>query len=365
MMVNSIIEEIKNVVRTVRDQILWGEFKIRIKNAHKRNNATVIFIATPIHGNLGDQAIVYSQYLFFELLDLKAQIIEIHRYQYELWREKIQQYISPSDLIIIDGGGSMGTLWPEEEHKMQDVVLRFRQNPIFIFPQTASYADDMTGKEEIEQSRKAYSANNRLFIFARDKGTLDILQNEMPEVRCMYTPDMVMFIEGAQTEQKREGVAFCLREDTERVLTEEQRSGLKKRFASMGVSTREISTIVRGAVWKFQRKKVLQKKWNEFSSVQLVVTDRLHGMVFSAITGTPCIALDNISHKVYGAYQWLNYLPYLRFCSSIDEVEEAAKELLELPPQNYNLEPLLPYYNEMRNVVKNAIENVEQVPNGD
>ncbi len=55
------------------------------------------------------------------------------------------------------------------------------------------------------------------------------------------------------------------------------------------------------------------KKWNEFSSVQLVVTDRLHGMVFSAITGTPCIALDNISHKVYGAYQWLSYLPYLRF----------------------------------------------------
>ena len=111
--------------------------------------------------------------------------------------------------------------------------------------------------------------------------------------------------------------------------------------------------------------KSASKKWNEFSSVQLVVTDRLHGMVFSAITGTPCIALDNISHKVYGAYQWLSYLPYLRFCSSIDEVEDAAKELLKLPPQNYDLKPLLPYYNEMRNVVKNAIENVEQVTNGD
>ena len=74
---------------------------------------------------------------------------------------------------------------------------------------------------------------------------------------------------------------------------------------------------------------------------------------------------DNISHKVYGAYQWLSYLPYLRFCSSIDEVEDAAKELLKLPPQNYDLKPLLPYYNEMRNVVKNAIENVEQVTNGD
>ena len=273
--------------------------------------------------------------------------------------------IAYTDVIVIDGGGNMGSLWPEEEHKMQDIALRFAQNPMFIFPQTASYSDDSAGRKELVRSRKAYSANKNLLVFARDRGTLDILKIEMPEVRCMYTPDMVMFIEGAQTEQKREGVAFCLREDTERVLTEEQRSGLKKKFASMGVSAREISTIVRGAVWKFQRKKVLQKKWNEFSSVQLVVTDRLHGMVFSAITGTPCIALDNISHKVYGAYQWLSYLPYLRFCSSIDEVEDAAKELLKLPPQKYDLKPLLPYYNEMRNVVKNAIENVEQVPNGD
>lgn len=145
----------------------------------------------------------------------------------------------------------------------------------------------------------------------------------------------------------------------------DQLETLKRRLNESGLNVTESSTVITDAVWKFQRKKVLQKKWNEFSSVQLVVTDRLHGMVFSAITGTPCIALDNISHKVYGAYQWLSYLPYLRFCSSIDEVEDAAKELLKLPPQNYDLKPLLPYYNEMRNVVKNAIENVEQVTNGD
>ena len=259
----------------------------------------------------------------------------------------------------------MGSLWPEEEHKMQDIAIRFSHNPVFVFPQTASYANDEIGQQEIACSRKAYGVNKNFFVFARDEGTLNTIRNHMPEVHCMYTPDMVMFVDNAQTHQQREGILLCLRKDAERVLTVDQVEELKTGLNESGLEITESSTVITDAVWKFQRKKVLQKKWNEFSSVQLVVTDRLHGMVFSAITGTPCIALDNISHKVYGAYQWLSYLPYLRYCSSIDEAEEAAKELLELPPQNYNQGPLLPYYNEMRNVVKNAIENVEQVTNGD
>ena len=86
-----------------------------------------------------------------------------------------------------------------------------------------------------------------------------------------------------------------------------------------------------------------------------MITDRLHGMVFSAITGTPCIAMDNVSHKVYGAYQWLSYLPYLRFCRSIDEVRGTAEELMALPPQKYDLTPLIPYYDEMKRIMKNAL----------
>ena len=46
------------------------------------------------------------------------------------------------------------------------------------------------------------------------------------------------------------------------------------------------------------REYFLNKKFREFSERNLIITDRLHGMIFAAITGTPCVAMDNISHKI-------------------------------------------------------------------
>lgn len=346
---------LKTLIQEMRDQCIVFFICAKLRVLHVLGKKAIVFIPTPTHGNLGDQAIVYAQYVFFQSIGLGKRIVEIHRYCYERWKERLGNAIDSQDIIVIDGGGNMGTLWIEEERIMQDIAIRFRNNPVFVFPQTASYAEDDDGQKELIRSRIAYSMNERFMVFARDNNTVKILQTLMPEVRCMYTPDMVMLIGHAQTLQPRNGVAFCLRNDSERILTENQCASLKSKFESNGICTWDLSTVVPGAVWKYQRKRKLQKKWRELSGAQLVITDRLHGMVFSAITGTPCIAMDNVSHKVYGAYQWLSYLPYLRFCRSIDEVRGTAEELMALPPQKYDLTPLIPYYDEMKRIMKNAL----------
>lgn len=355
----------KKLIKIIYNEISWIKTKIKIENIHKKRKQAVIFIATPIHGNLGDQAIVYSQYKFFESLGLEKRIIEIHRYQYEMWREKLENVIKRTDLIIIDGGGNIGTLWLEEEKKMRDIVTRFDKNQVFVFPQTVSYSNDEEGRYELECSRKAYSANKKLFVFVRDKKSFEFMTHSMPEIQCMYTPDMVMFIQDAQTSQKRNGIGLCLRKDTERVLSVRQQRELKQKMQDDFGLVKEISTLVLENVRTNQRQRKLREKWNEFSGLKLVVTDRLHGMIFSAITGTPCIALDNVSQKVSGGYQWLSYLPYLRFCDSVEEVENAAKELLKLSSQMYEATPLMPFYNEMKEAIKDAMETVEQNANCD
>ena len=48
---------------------------------------------------------------------------------------------------------------------------------------------------------------------------------------------------------------------------------------------------------KENREQLLKQKIEEFQSAELVITDRLHGMIFSVITGTPCIAFDNLMRK--------------------------------------------------------------------
>ena len=46
--------------------------------------------------------------------------------------------------------------------------------------------------------------------------------------------------------------------------------------------------------------------FRSYSGCELVITDRLHGMLFSAITNTPCIVFDNSYGKISSLYDtWL------------------------------------------------------------
>ena len=67
---------------------------------------------------------------------------------------------------------------------------------------------------------------------------------------------------------------------------------------------------------------------SEFASCKLVITDRLHGMIFSAITGTKCFALDNLSKKVSGGYEWVKDLGYITLCKDTDELMELLNEVV-------------------------------------
>ncbi len=163
------MKRLKTVLQNIRDNLILFYICSKLRIIHACHKQAIVFISTPTHGNLGDQAIVFSQYRFFETMGLGKRIVEIHRYCYERWKEKFSKMIAYTDVIVIDGGGNMGSLWPEEEHKMQDIAKRFSHNPVFVFPQTASYANDEVGQQELVCSRKAYEKNKNFFVFARDK----------------------------------------------------------------------------------------------------------------------------------------------------------------------------------------------------
>ncbi len=351
---------IKPVLKTLKYQIIrfavtYKAYRFRPENSRQKR---IWFISTPTHGNLGDQAIVYAQYNLLKEIGIHKNIIEITRSAYENLRNKLEKIIRPEDLILIDGGGNLGTLWIEEEKKMRDIVCRFLQNPIFIFPQTAFYKDDKYGRQELKNSAAVYNKHPNLTIFCRDSVTFQLVQSEFTSVKSIYTPDMVPFIRNAEKETRRNGILLCLRDDLESVHKKAFKSELIARLTARGFSVREISTLVGKKVIKATRKRELRKKWNEISAAELVITDRLHGMIFAAITGTPCLALDNISHKVRDGYEWLKYLPYLAFCEGTAE-EIAVKAEAQIKKRRrfyYDRTPLEPYYEKIKKEVQDAFE---------
>ena len=66
------------------------------------------------------------------------------------------------------------------------------------------------------------------------------------------------------------------------------------------------------------------------SKAKVMITDRLHGMIFSYITGTPCIVLPCSGPKIEYSYRFIKNCEYIRFCPSFD-IDSIIKELDSLP----------------------------------
>lgn len=73
-----------------------------------KNETAVIMLATPTHGNLGDQAIVYAEQQFLKEKFPNRKIIEVPNNYYVSYPNIVKKFIYSGDVIIIDGGGEFG-----------------------------------------------------------------------------------------------------------------------------------------------------------------------------------------------------------------------------------------------------------------
>ena len=70
----------------------------------------------------------------------------------------------------------------------------------------------------------------------------------------------------------------------------------------------------------------------KFYNSKVVITDRLHGMIFCAITKTPCIVTRSLDHKVIESYKWIKNLNYIRLVEGLDfdKINPIIEELSNL-----------------------------------
>ncbi len=314
-------------------------------------------IGTPTHENLGDSAIVLAQRAFLEKNGLAPERIhEITEEDYRAWWEKIRKWIPKNALIAQLGGGHMGNQWPEEELLHRRQVEAFPENPNIIFPQTLYYLPDEQGAAEARASIPVYNGKQKLTITAREKKSYQTMRELYPDTKVLLTPDIVlsadMEVFGAK-QQKREGIRLCLRNDLEQAMGEETRARIRMLLEARGLSYAITDMYAPRRITPEERRDKVREKMEELASSRLVMTDRLHGMVFCALTGTPCIVFSNNNPKVRGTYEWISYLPYIRYVESAAEVESCMTQLLEMENCKFDNAPLQPYFEKLAEVVKN------------
>ena len=166
-------------------------------------------------------------------------------------------------------------------------------------------------------------------------------------------PDMVLSMKRDIYNFERKGCLLCLRRDRERTRTQVQDEVIFQQVAQLfGEQVSNTDMVLESGVPIAERESALEQKYMQFAGVELVITDRLHGMIFCAITGTPCIVIDSKSPKIRGCYEWIKHLDYIRFA---DCPEDIINEYRSIPEgtHHYDNSHITHYYQKLADDIEN------------
>lgn len=327
------------------------------------NKKDFIFLAgTGCHGNIGDLAIVLAEYEILSFLYPDKKIIEITSNLLKKHTEKFSKIIG-EHVIFVQGGGFIGTLWREEDLMAKKVIQTFPDNFIVIFPQTVYFDSSDYGRMIYKETSEIYREHKKLLLCLRERMSYEVAKGMVDSRKILLLPDVVTCLKTKYKPKKeRKGILFCLREDKEKQIDKEKLERIKKCLIEFFGNELEIIRTDMILYQRFnikKRKLHVQQKMEEFSGAKLIVTDRLHGMVFSALTNTPCIVMDNCNYKVRGVYEWIKQYTNILYVPALEDVSCDDIKKIMGNVRLYNADLYLDKFRELIKYVE--FEDVENV----
>ncbi|ART79893.1 polysaccharide pyruvyl transferase family protein [Oceanisphaera avium] len=300
-----------------------------------------VFLAAD-YGNVGDMAITAAQVNFLKQQLPHYHIVTIAVDQTRALIRSVRRQIQPHDLVTLIGGGNMGVMYPDIESLRQLVIRYFPQQRIVCFPQTLDWDDSPLSERTLRQLVKNYARHPNLHVFAREITSyhkLRALFSRYPNVKIGLVPDIVMSVTAAQLASQnpvqKAHLLRCLRADKEAALLSVQYARLDRALMDSGLKITLTDTVINAdQLDNEQCASALADKLSQFRGARLVVTDRLHGMIFCLLTGTPCLVLANSNQKIQQTWlDWLQDQPRIKFVKTeqLHQVPSMIRELLALP----------------------------------
>lgn len=318
-------------IKAVRDK-----HRVREKYSIQRGRLNVVIFGSPNHGNLGDYAILEAEKKLLTELLPKANLFDVNMTDFAHEIKALRSLLTKKDLLFLTGGGNLGNQYPDDEEIRRRVIQCFPYNKILLFPQTMYFTKDEAGKKEREKTAAVYNNHKKLWLAARDEYSYEEMQ-KLFQGKVALLPDVVL-TSGYLRQYERKGALLLLRSDVESVLTAAQKEELLTILKSRYVTAEETDTVISIGRDLSRLSHALKVKIEQIAKAELVITDRLHGMIFAAITGTPCMVLSNYNHKVRETYKWLCELDYIELLQDMQEIKESIDRLGQKTNCTYNAE---------------------------
>lgn len=288
------------------------------------NKKRIFVLLSTDYANLGDHAMTYAQIQFLHEAFPDREIIEVSVNSTIKYLKSIRSQICPEDCITLKGGGNIGIEYFREELLRRLILRIFFDIRIVSFPQTIFFPVSRTGKREQSVTSRIYGKHSDFHLFLRDPKSYQLATQMLHTNKIYHVPDIALYLNLSQFENSRAGVVVCLRSDREGVINSAQKKQIEE-IASKYGSVSVIDTVKNNLIDSHNREAELKRIWSIFGSSKLVVTDRLHGMIFAILTKTPCVVLQTYNHKLKSQYDcWFSELGYVKFTECAPEKVEHA-----------------------------------------
>ncbi len=325
-------KKIQKVKGKIRNKLkMYGMFREKKYDFQLEPGKEVrlILFELPCFDNLGDHAIAYAQQEF--LKDVVKSNPKYQLYIIDGWDTvdtvyQLKKEIGSQDIIFCQGGGNLGNLYPFADEFRMKIMRNFSENRIIVFPQTIYFTEDEEGQKAKKRCQSIYNQCKKLTICARDQYSYKLLK-ETFQSDIIEMNDIVSYLDRTSLgEENRSGILLCLRSDGESALTTPDKKKLQELCEELTPQLTISDTCQGRDISREEREDVLNQKWKLFGKHQLVVTDRLHGMIFSIITGTPCVVLGNNHHKVKATFETFKDCQYIWYANNIEEAAKLVQE---------------------------------------
>ncbi len=311
-----------------------------IQSFGKMISKKIVLIGTAEHSNIGDAAIALGEIEFIRNYFPGYDFVELSKYDYEKWFSRIAELIGEQDIIFLHGGGNMGNRYIEEELLRRDVITNFPNNKIVVFPQTISFDVDEKGQKELGLSAEIYNRHQNLMIFTRGRQSLQTACRFFSNIKSFGTIDMALLLK-ANFQFQRAGVLLCLREreDEGRFSKEQQQQieeMVQKKNLAYDKTTNWNNEDRESNIYKDTRRITVFSQLRNYAKRRVVITDRLHGFIFSVLTKTPCIVLSASDHKIDEFYEYFVRSNAVFFCGKeIEAVGQMVDQALQVREAKY------------------------------
>ena len=303
-------------------RIRYSQGRKRIGSLEQyKDSKNIFYLMAPSFGNIGDEAIVEASVSFLRDNYPEYKLIVIDYDDTLQSLKEIRRIIKKEDKIFLQGGGNIGTLYYDAERVREFIISKFKDIKIVSMPQSMWFSQNASGNRRLKRSRKIYNSHPDLTIIAREKYSYERMKENYTNCRVLLNPDIVFYYSKMISDTDnalRKGVFTVLRSDGEdvfRSLKYELLNKIGDKFKDYVI----IDTCVPRRTPDAIREKEVRSLLNLFTRAELIVTDRLHGMVLAALAGTPCLAFPSLDDKVLGTYEWIEDIDYIQFINKVDD----------------------------------------------